>query len=219
MSKYRFVTALAMVALLAVMVSASGVEAGKGAFTFKGQYSGTSTSIPVDIFGTSCVTLGGVTTCAPTSGLSIFSGWSSGGPANGPYTGQGISQTMPVPGSGCSFLPAGTECTENASNPNGGCLYTYLPPGLPVGGAGALVDSRGDLQASYVTGGSLCVDGTTFAFTGTQTNTCWGGTGKHADCFGTSNWTQTFSGAVLISDPVGNGISWFSGTVAGTATK
>jgi len=217
MRKHSFVPALAVVALLAVIASASGVEAGSK--TFNGQFTGTSTSVPVDIFGTSCVTLGGITTCMPTSTLNLQSGSSTGGPANGPFTDQAIGQSMPVPGTGCSFLPAGTECTVAGLTPNGGCLYTGVPASGGVGGAGATVDSSGDLAAYYVIGGSLCLDGATLKFSGTTTNTCWGGTGKNAGCFGTTNWTGTFSGAILISDPAGSGFSWFSGTFTGTEAK
>jgi hypothetical protein len=101
MSKFSFVPAMAMVALLSVLVSAVGVSADDRTFTITGQETGTSTSVPVDIFGTSCTQFNGATFCTGTSGLGIFSGSSSGGPSSGPYTGQALLETVPVVGTGC----------------------------------------------------------------------------------------------------------------------
>jgi hypothetical protein len=221
-SKYRFVPALALVALVAVIVSASGVEAGE---TFKGSGSGTFAPVPIDFFQTGCVTVGGITTCTPVAGLGSGSGSASGGPFSGPFTVRDVQQNMPVPGSGCSFLAAGTECTENKSNPNGGCLFTFLPANLDpdeggVGGAQVYrQNSTGDLFAYYIIGGTFCLDGTTFAYTGTETLTCFGGTGKGADCFGTTNLVDTFSGKIMLLDPAGHGFGWNSDTFTGTTTN
>ena len=223
--KYRFVPPLALVALVAVIVSASGLEAGGADQTFKGEGSGTFSPDPLNIFGTGCVTVGEVTTCPPSNGLTLFSGSASGGPFSGPFTGQTLAQSAPVTGSGCSFVAGGTECTENKSNPNGGCLYTFLPPNLPpdeggVGGAEVFrSNSTGDLFAYYLIGGTFCLDGTTFAYTGSVTYTCFGGTGKGADCFGTTNLVDTLSGQILLSDPAGHAFGWQSDTFTGTTTN
>jgi hypothetical protein len=209
-NKYRYVLALAMVVSLAMMVCASGAEA--KTFDTKGSASGTSASVPVDISGNSCTVVNKVEVCTATSGLLTYTGKSSGGPLSGPYTGQGISQTEPVAGTGCSFAPT-TIASCTIGTDTAGCKYSF------VGGAGAnRISSTGDLAAFLISpGGSLCLDGTTLAFEGTLTETSEGGTGKAAGTTGTT--THSFTGQLLISDPAGNGFSWVADTYTGTLTK
>jgi hypothetical protein len=220
MSKFKFITAMGMVALLSIVVSAIGVAAGDRTFTVTGQETGTTTSVPVDIFGTSCTQFNGATFCTGTSALGIFSGSSSGGPSSGPYTGQALTETVPVVGTGCATAPSTIQACTIGKNSEG-CLFTYVNPSSPVGGA--LVDRHdftGELSFYYVTGGSLCLDTNTGAYEGTRMTTCYGGTGKASSgCFGTTNLTTTFTGAILLSDQAGNGFNWFSDTYTGTGTK
>jgi hypothetical protein len=206
MSKYRYVLSLAMVVALAMMVSAVGAEA--KTFDVAGSLSGTSAAIPVDISGDSCTLVGGVEVCTATSGLLTYAGKSSGGPLSGPYTGQSISQTKPVAGTGCFFAPTKiASCTIGTDT--AGCKYSF------VGGAGAnRISSTGDLAAFSITGGSLCLNGTTFATAGTLTEKSAGGTGK-----ATGTTTHSFGGQFLIVDPAGNGFFWLTDTYTGTLTK
>ena len=210
MSKHRFVWALALVVSLA-----GGAEA-KTFNNIKGTLSGTATAVPVDITGDSCTVVGDAELCTATSNLSIYAGQSSGGPITGPtltgpFTGQNIAQTEPVAGAGCSFAPTTIAACTIGTN-DAGCEYSY------VGGAGASrLNFSGDLEAYVTTGGTLCLDGTTFAFTGTETGNIVGGSGRYAKITGTAS--QTFNGQILISDPAGNGFSWFTSTFTGTLTK
>lgn len=214
MIKHQFVLVLAMAVSLTMMVLAGSAEA--KTFSISGSNSGTSTSVPVDISGDSCAVVANVELCTATSNLSIYSGQSSGGPTfspilTGPFTGQEISQTVPVAGAGCSFAPTTIAACTIGTNTSG-CEYSY------VGGAGAnRLNFGGDLAAFEITGGSLCLDGTTFAFQGTVTAESAGGSGRYAKTTGTS--TNTLSGQILISDPAGHGISWFTNTFTGTVNR
>ena len=214
MSKHRSVWDLAVVVSLTVMV-AGGADA-KTFNNIKGTLSGTATAVPVDITGDSCTVVGNAELCTATSNLSIYSGQSSGGPITGPtltgpFTGQNIAQTAPVAGAGCSLAPTTIAACTIGTN-DAGCEYSY------VGGAGAnRLNFGGDMEAYRTTGGTLCLDGTTFALEGTETANIVGGSGRYAKITGTTS--LTFNGQILISDPAGNGISWFTSTFTGTITK
>jgi hypothetical protein len=209
MSKYRYVLGFAIAVALTVMFSVSSAEA--KTFNVKGSSSGTSTAVPIDISGASCAVVNLVEVCTATSSLAIYAGKSSGSPFSGPLTGQSVSQTLPVAGAGCSFAPTTIAACTIGSN-TAGCSYSY------VGGAGAnRLSSSGDLFAFIITGGSLCLDGNTFAFEGTQTTVGAGGSGKAAGT--TATGTSTFSGQILTGDPAGNDFGWFTSSFTGTITK
>jgi hypothetical protein len=218
MSQLRFVGVLALAVFIAAMVSAGDAKA-KGAkvYNTKGTASGTNTSVPIDISGDSCTLVSTIEICTATSSLGIYSGTSSGGPpgTTGAYTGQSILQTIPVAGVGCSFAPETIASCKIGSNTNG-CSYKYVNVD-GVGGAGAnRLSSNGNIGAFYITGGTYCYDPNTFAYEGTNTAVSAGGTGPFATVEGTA--TTTFSGKVLLQDPAGNGINWFTQTTTGTAT-
>jgi hypothetical protein len=93
---------------------------------------------------------------------------------------------IPVAGAGCSFAPTTIAACTIGSTIDG-CKYEYM------GGAEAdRSTSTGDIAASYVTGGTLCRDGSTFAFQAMETFTSAGGSGKFASI--TSEGTATVSG-------------------------
>jgi hypothetical protein len=209
MSKYRYALVSAIAVALAMVFSAGGAEA--MTYTINGSDSGTSTAVPIDLSGASCALVNLVEVCTTTSSLSIYAGKSSGSPFSGPFTGQAVSQTVPVVGTGCSFAPTKIAACTIGSNTMG-CSYSY------VGGAGATrPSSSGDLFAFFITGGSLCLDGTTGAIEGTQTIVGVGGSGKAAGT--TSDSTVTFRGQILLNDPAGNSFSWFTDSYTGTLTK
>ena len=209
MSKYRYALASAIAVALAMVFSAGGAEA--MTYTFNGSDSGTSTAVPIDLSGASCAVVNLVEVCTTTSSLSIYAGKTSGSPFSGPFTGQAVSQTVPVVGTGCSFAPTKIAACTIGSNTSG-CSYSYF------GGAGAnRLSSSGDLFAFFLTGGSLCLDGNTLAFEGTQTLVGVGGSGKAAGI--TSNVTETVRGQILLVDLAGNSFSWSTASFTGTFIK
>jgi len=216
MRNYRFFLSSALVLGLAVMVTAGGAEA--KTFKIKTTVSGSGASVPLDLTGDSCTVVGNVEVCTATSSLTTYAGKGSGGPpgTTGAFTGQGISQTVPVAGVGCSFAPDTIKACTIGSN-QAGCQYTYVSVDGVGGTFANRLTSSGDLAFGYLTGGSYCYDGTNGTFEGTQQFETTGGTGKFAGYTGTS--TATFNGAVLLFDAANNDFTWFQQNSTGTLTK
>jgi hypothetical protein len=207
------------VALLFFPASRRAVAAGNS-LNFKGTFSGSTASIPLDIDVDSCTTTGGVTVCTDLSGLATNGGKQSGGIEAGDFTGQGVTEIDAVAGTGCLLSPTAIQSCTLGSVTNA-CEYQY------VGGSSATrFSSTGDISTQTLTSGTLCIDfsngtGTTiqlpFDFAGSETYNLTGGSGKFAGATGTS--TSQFTGQVLSADFQGHAFSWSQGSYQGTAIK
>jgi hypothetical protein len=218
---------LAVVIGLAVMVGAFSTHAQDvqpaaaakpKTFKINSTVSGSGASVPLDLTGDSCTVIGNVEVCTATSSLATYGGKGSGGPPGtaGAFTGQGIDQTVPVAGVGCSFAPDTIKACTIGSN-NAGCQYTYVSVNGVGGSFVNRVTASGDLAFGYLTAGSYCYDGDTGAFEGTQEFITTGGTGKFAGYTGTTK--ATFNGATLLFDSANDTFTWFQQNSTGTLTK
>jgi len=157
--------------------------------------------------------VGGVTTCPDDSFTSIYSGRAIG-PFGGPFTGQNVSEAAPVSGTGCLFAPTTIQSCTLGTVTNA-CEYQYVN-----GGSGANVFTATNSVLPYtITGGTLCLDTSSFPlhFAGTNTISVSGGTGNFTGVTGSG--TVTFTGQTTSADPAGHGFSWDTGTFTETLTK
>jgi len=175
--------------------------------------SGSAAQVPIDLDGKNCGQINGVTTCPADSGLGTGGGSSRGGPDQGSFTFQVVTESVPAPGTGCSFAPASIQSCPIGSVTDG-CLFNY------VGGNGVTrYDTNGDLAISALTSGTICFNldaGLPYSF---EAQTQWmyvGGTGNLANASG--SYTNTTTGQVLQNDPQGHGMAWFTAKNKGTLT-
>jgi hypothetical protein len=212
LSKIGFTGAFLVAAILLIGVQRAEAKT----FNVKSSFSGTGFSVPIDLDGngTSCTTVGLVTTCPNDSFSSNYSGKATGS-FGGPFTGQNVDETVPVSGTGCLFAPTTIQsCTLGAVT--NACEFQYV-----AGGSGANIRSATNSVESYIiTGGTLCLDvssGLPFNFAGTQTFSVSGGTGEFKGVTGSG--TVTFTGQETSEDHAGHGFSWFTATLTATLTK
>jgi hypothetical protein len=201
--------------IVALMLVASGA-ARAGTKVENCTASGSAVSIPVDIDSDSCFTAStGATVCTDSSGYANVSGECSPG---GRFTGQGIVEWDPVPGSGCNIagttVPGIASCTLAGSSEQG-CAFQL------VGASDVSRDAvSGDLTfVTFSTDSRLCADlssGPPFNFTSSYTGAITGGTGKNAGASGTV--TGGDHGQLLTSDAAGHGLSWEESSFTETIT-
>jgi hypothetical protein len=212
----RFKIAFAGVLLAAAMFLVGVYKAEAKDFQVTGTLSGTSHSVPIDLdgSGTSCTTVGSVIICPDDSFTSTYVSQASG-PFGGAYTGQNVSESVPVSGTGCLFAPTTIQSCTLGSVTNA-CEFQYT-----TGGSGANVRSAtGSVQSYIITGGTLCLDvssGLPFNFTGTVTSSVTGGTGEFTGVTGSGS--LTFTGQQTSDDLASHGFSWFTATFSETLTK
>ena len=179
----------------------------------QGTFSGSSVQVPVDLDATHCTSINGITTCPSDSALFTFGSTISGGPEPGQFTGQVVSESVPVSGTGCS-LAAGTIEGCSIGSVTNGCLYKYIG-----GNSFNRQVTTGDVLVATLTSGTMCVNFTTelpwnfntsgqFAFTH--------GTGKFAGV--TGSYTVSASGQIVQNDKQGHGMAWDTGSGNGTIT-
>jgi hypothetical protein len=137
------------------------------------------------------------------------------GSFGGPFTGQNVSETVAVTGTGCFFAPTTIKsCTLGAVT--NACEFQYV-----AGGSGANIRSAtGSVESYIITGGTLCFDvssGLPFSFAGTNTFTVSGGTGEFKGVSGSG--TVTFTGQETSVDLANHAFSWFTATSTATLTK
>jgi hypothetical protein len=206
-------TFCAVSAALTLFVLAPATASAK-TFTIASTSSGSNANVPIDLDGNNCGPVNGAITCPADSVLSTGGGTSRGfAPDSGPFTFQDVSETAPVPGTGCSFAATSIQsCTIGSVTD--GCLYNY------VGGNGVSRNtSTGDLEIFTYDSGTLCINldtGLPWSFVGQIQATITGGTGNLSNA--TGSFTSTFQGQILQNDPQGHGMSWFSGSSKGTLT-
>jgi hypothetical protein len=189
-------------------------EVTAGTFNFQSTGSASSVNVPIDLDGSNCGPVNGVTMCPADSALGTAGGTSRGFAADsGPFTYQTVSEYVPMPGTGCSFAPTTQQgCTIGAVAD--GCLFVEV---------GASIVSRntstGDLAFAKDTSASYCGNFDTplpWSFEGQSQSTITGGTGHLANA--TGSYSTTFQGQILTSDPAGHGISWNRATSKGSIT-
>jgi len=162
------------------------------AFAGGGHYlsSGTSYTVPMDIDGDG----------PAQSSVSTYSGKGGGGQ----FSGQGVSEFTPHPGTGCKIaLTTQAACVLNGISD--ACEYDS------EGGVSANVyQGTKDVQTFKRVSGSVCIDfdsGPPFKTEGTVVDAITGGTGRFAGS--TGSITTHVLGEMLTLDSAGNGFSWY----------
>ena len=150
LSKIAFTAAF----LVAIIVVLAVQRAEAHSSTVTSSLSGTGFSVPIDLDGngTSCTTVGSVTTCPDDSVASTYVGQSNG-EFGGRFNGQNVAETVPVSGTGCLFAPTTIQsCTLGAVT--NACEFQYV-----AGGSGASVHlATGSVESYTITGGTVCLD-------------------------------------------------------------
>src|SRR5689334_6954493 len=101
---FRRISLSAAVWLLLLAVSTGASD--QTTYHFTGTLSGSSAQVPIDLDGTNCTTVNGMVTCPADSELFTGGGTITGGPEPGQFTGQSVTETAPVSGTGCSVAPS-----------------------------------------------------------------------------------------------------------------
>jgi hypothetical protein len=212
LSKIAFASAVFVAAIGFIVVQ----KAAAGTFKVTGSFSGTGFTVPIDLDGdgTTCTTVGSVTTCPDDSFSSTYVSQAIG-IFGGTYTGQNVNESVPVSGTGCFIAPATIQsCTLGAVT--NACAFQYL-----AGGTGANIRSATRSVETYaITSGTICLDfssGLPFNFAGSQSFSLTGGTGEFKGVTGSG--IVTFTGQETSADPANHGFSWFTATFTETLIK
>jgi hypothetical protein len=212
LSKVGFISVFLVTTILFICVHSGEAST----FKVTGSFSGTGFTVPIDLDGdsTTCTTVGSVTTCPDDSFSSTYVSQAIG-MFGGTYTGQNVSESVPVSGTGCLIAPATIQsCTLGAVT--NACAFQYIP-----GGTGANIRSATRSVETYtITSGTICLDfssGLPFNFAGSQSFTLTGGTGEFKGVTGSG--IVTFTGQETSADPASHGFSWFTATFTETMTK
>jgi hypothetical protein len=206
-------TYLALLFTLAPIFFLQSIAAAAHTSTVTATLSGTGFSVPIDLDGngTSCTTVGSVTTCPDDSFSSTYITQATGA-FGGRFTGQNVSETVPVSGTGCLFAPTTIQSCTLGTVTNA-CKFEYVS-----GGTGASVRlATGSVESYTITSGTLCLDvssGLPFNFAGTETFSISGGTGEFNGVSGAGS--ITFTGQETSVDPAGHGFSWFTANLTST---
>ncbi len=210
LSKFSLSAIVVGVALLALTQS-DAAAAKTSTFTFT--FSGSGVQVPVDIDGNGCITTNGLFICPADSALTTSGGTALKGPEPGPNTAQSVTETVPAPGTGCSFNPGSIQsCTIGSATD--GCLFNFVG-----GNAVTRNTASGDLVFESITSGTLCINvsgAPPWNFEGQEAWTITGGTGKVNGASG--SFSETFQGQILQNDPAGHGLAWSNGSGTGTIT-
>ncbi len=206
---FRRISLCAAVGLLLILVR-TGANA-QTTYNFTSTVSGSSAQVPIDLDGTNCTTMNGILICPADSNLFTGGGTITGGPEPGQFTSQSVTETIPVPGTGCSVAPSSIKGCSIGSVKDG-CLYKNI--------GGNVVNRQvttGDLLIAKLTSGKLCINFDTalpWSFTGNNQFSFIGGTGGFAGATGSG--TVSFTGQILQNDQQGHGMNWDTGSVTGT---
>ncbi len=212
LSKIAFTSAFLVAAIVLIAVPRAEAKT----FKLEGSFSGTSVSVPVDLDGngTTCPTVGGVKTCPDDSTAQTIVGKATG-KFGGPEVTQGVSENVPVSGTGCFFAPSTIQsCTLGAVT--NACEFQFL---AGVSGV-TIITSTNSVLPDIITGGTLCLDvssGLPFNFAATITTSISGGTGNFEGVTGSGS--IRFTGQETSVDPAGHGFLWLTGTFTDTLTK
>jgi hypothetical protein len=160
--------------------------------------SGTSYTVPMDVDGDG----------PAQSSIATYSGKGSGGQ----YSGQGVSEFAPHPGTGCKIAPT-TQAACVLNGVSNACEYDS------EGGVSAnTYQGTKDVQTFKRLSGSICIDfsnGEPYSTDGTVVDVMTGGTGRFAKK--TGSITTHVWGQMLSMDSAGNGFSWYR--AEGTSSK
>jgi hypothetical protein len=152
--------------------------------------SGTSYTVPMDVDGDGPAQ----SSVATYSGKGTF----------GQFSGQGVSEFAPHPGTGCKIAPT-TQAACTLNGVSDACQYDS------EGGVSAnTYQGTGDVQTFKRASGSICIDfsnGEPYSTDGTVVDMITGGTGRFAGK--TGSITTHVWGQMLSMDSAGNGFSWY----------
>ncbi len=168
------------------------LAAQSAAFADGGHFStsGTSYTVPMDVDGDG----------PAQSSIATYSGKGTGGQ----FSGQGVSEFAPHPGTGCKLAPT-TQAACTLNGVTDACQYDS------EGGVSAnTYQGTLEIQTFKRLSGSICIDfsnGAPYRTDGTVVDVMTGGTGRFAGKTGTI--TTHVWGQMMTMDSAGNGFSWY----------